>query len=133
MNNQQSWAQYASDNRKLGHYEMPGTFQPLEAAATFCCEYNGEKWVYYWTDHSGSNKYYDDMSSCAYALAKFLVTEHTDQLSTDSSFIYFGVGCVCYSETDEYWKQFYGMDIPTYKYTIYIGADNAVKRAAHGY
>lgn len=143
------------------HREVSGTFIPNgEAAASFGAFYCDEahfstdswginysvssdpsfaqglvqngSWHYYWCDHSGTTHVYSSMYDCAYALSVFLITEHTPQLVSESTVVYYGIGCSCKSSNVELYKKV-GIELPQYDYYIYIGGDTPSGKDQHGY
>lgn len=133
MSNQKARAKYATDNDILGHMDMSGTINPaLEACGGSGCTYVSEKdqLQWFWTDHGGQNHYYyDDPYQCYYDYAKFLVKEHTDQLSTDDRYFYFGYG-VSIKYTP--WERSYGLGtVEEWYIVVYIGADSEMMYNTH--
>lgn len=130
MANEQIRARYCSDNQTFyGHQEMPGSFIPLEAAATFTGYIFEDGTELYEYDAHGTTKSFSNFNDCIYSLATFMVTEHTTKLSSDSKNKYYGVGF--YGFNDPWTEQEFG--IITYTYFMYIGADDDIDRSARGY
>ncbi len=161
MSNQKSRAKSARNGEYVDHREVSGTFVPqAEAAASFGAFYCDEEhyytqdwgvgfkassdpsfaqslvqngsWHYYWCDHSGTPHIYSSMYDCAYALSTFLITEHTPQLRSDSTMVYYGVGCACKTYNNPLYEKV-GIKIEQYDYYIYIGGDCPTFKDQHGY
>lgn len=96
MDNVQRRADYMAEVNRLGHYEIDGTWQMLEAVAGMGSDLTTEggtlHWHYFWTDYAGKNHYHDSYYDCIYEVTAFLITEHTTKLSTEESMVCFGVG-----------------------------------------
>ena len=130
MTNEQIRARYCSDNQYFyGHQPMPGSFIPLEGAAMFIGYiFEDGTELYEYDDHNGT-KSFDNFYDCLYSCAAFLVTDHTTQLSTDTSMKYYGVGF--YGYTDPWTEEEFG--IITYTYFLYVGGEDDISRNARGY
>ncbi len=130
MTNEQIRARYCSDNQYFyGHQPMPGSFIPLEGAAMFTGYiFEDGTELYEYDDHNGT-KSFDNFYDCLYSCAAFLVTDHTTQLSTDTSMKYYGVGF--YGYTDPWTEEEFG--IITYTYFLYVGGEDDISRNARGY
>ena len=130
MENQKARAKYASNNNIIGHEDMPGTVIPLEACGGSICTYIPEKdqLEWHWTDHAGTNHYYDDPYQCYYDLAKYLVVEHTKKMASDDGHIYFGYGVAIRYQP---WERSNGLGtVEEWYITIYIGAEDEFGMAA---
>ncbi len=114
-----------SKKRLLGHQQMSGTFTPMEACASLGAQFDGvDTWYYVWNDHAGEEHWYTDFYQCIYDCTKFLITEHTTCLTTNSNYVYYGVGFSGWGEPDPNFYVNYGWDIPWYEYYLYIGGEN---------
>lgn len=131
MSNEQARAKACADNQTFyGHGSISGTFIPLESASSitgYIFDDGSEQ--YFWTDHSGVEHTYSSLYDCVYACAAYDVTQHTGQLTTDTTMKYYGVGF--YGFKDPWTEQEYG--IITYTYFLYIGAEDDISRNARGY
>ena len=131
MSNEQARAKACADNQTFyGHGSISGTFIPLESASSitgYIFDDGSEQ--YFWTDHSGVEHTYSSLYDCVYACAAYDVTQHTGQLTTDTTMKYYGVGF--YGFKDSWTEQEYG--IITYTYFLYIGAEDDISRNARGY
>lgn len=140
MSNAQKRAEYSAANNEIGHLDISGTWNGMEACGGMGCYpiYNGGDpyWVYTWTDHSGTNHEYDNLYDAAYSFAKFLITEHSKKLTSQTERIFYGVG-ISYRTSSDYsnmWSINYGIsDVKNYAFSIYICGDGIGDATNHGY
>ena len=131
LNQQRRADRCASAKQLLGHEKMSGTFRAMEGCASLGAQFDGvDTWYFVWSDHSGKEHWYTDFYQCIYDCTKFLITEHTTCLTTDTSFVYYGIGFSGWGEPDPNWYVNYGWEIPWYEYYLYIGGETQLHPGA---
>ena len=128
MSNEKKRAQYSIDNGFIGHQDMPGTFNPLEACGTSTMTYVASADTYCWNipDDIGKGQYNNDPYQAYYDYAKYLITQHTTQISGDKDNVYFGFG-VAYTKVDDLNGH------PHWVINLYISGESEFGRVVFGF
>lgn len=123
--NEKARAKYSVNNNYYGHGDISGTIIPLEACCGTTSEYfaDSDTIYFYWWDNNGTqHTYKNDAYQCYYDCAAYLVKNHTAQLASDETYIYFGYGAAIKSTP---WSD----GSPHWDISVYIGADSSAMYA----